>query len=191
MSEMVRQQGTITPFEFSTDNLTIYEMIQELKSADVDIDENDSIEYDSITGDGVVVVKGVVYTLSNTSTSSPDDGYCRIIPNRDGSLYFDTVYYNGSTFLEEQLEQAFDDNDAITFIRDVHDTSKVRVWNVTLDDKSFIDECVETYDDTSELNVQDIVFEYLKLNTQLPIDIIKELGKDEVYRIIKQLDWHI
>jgi len=42
-----------------------------------------------------------------------------------------------------------------------------------------------------ELDARDIVFEYMKLNTQLPIEIIKELGKDEVYRIIERFDWHV
>jgi len=138
MSEMVRQTGTITPFEFSTDNLTIYEMIQELKSAGVDIDEGDSIEYDSITGDGVVVVNGVVYVVDNLATSSPDDGYASVVPNGDGSFDFDTVYYTGSSFLEEQLEQEFDDIDSITLIRDVHDKSSVRVWDIKLEDPKHI-----------------------------------------------------
>lgn len=40
-------------------------------------------------------------------------------------------------------------------------------------------------------NARDIVFEYMKLNTLLPIEIIKELGKDEVYKIIERLDWHV
>jgi len=160
MSEMVRKTGKITPFEFSTDNLNIYEMLQELKSAGVDIDESDSIEYDSITGEGVVVVDGVVYVVENLVSLNPDDGYACVIPNEDGSFDFDTVYYTGSSFLEEQLEEAFGDIDLIHISEE-------------------------------NMNARDIVFEYMKLNTQFPIEIIKELGKDEVYQIIKQLDWHI
>jgi len=110
MSEMVRKTGKLVQFEFSTDNLTIYEMIQELVSAGVDVDEGDSIEYDSITGAGVVVVNGVVYVVENLVTSNPDDGYTNVSPNEDGSFNFDTVFYTGSSFLEERLEEAFDDN---------------------------------------------------------------------------------
>jgi len=180
MSEMVRETGKLVPFEFSSDNLTIYEMVKELISAGVDVDEYDSVSYDCITGDGVVVIHGVVYIIKDFTRSNPGDGYSKVIPNDDGTFNFDTVYHNGSTFLEEELEEAFDNIDAITLICNVHDKSNVRIWDIDL-----------THISEENMNAHDIVFEYMKLNTTLPVDIIKELGKDEVYRIIKDLNWHI
>ena len=135
MSEMVKESGKLVPFKFSTDNLTIYEMTQELISAGVDIDVDDSIEYDCVSGRGIAIIHGTIYVIKDFMESNPDDGYTNITNNGDGTYNFDTVYYNGSSFLEEQLEEAFDDHDdAIILVRTVHDDTNIRVWDINLED---------------------------------------------------------
>jgi hypothetical protein len=113
MGEMIRETGTLIPFKFSNDNLTINEMIQELKDNDVDIDESDSVEFESITGNGVVTIRGEIFVIQNMLRFYHDDGYANITDNCDGTFNFDTSYYSGygTTFLEEQLEYAFDEYD--------------------------------------------------------------------------------
>ena len=108
MSEMVHDSGKLIPFEFTTENMTIYEMACEINDAGHAIDMNDSVEYECIVGKGVVTVQGVVYIIQDIVNGSPDDEYCNVTDNGDGTFNFDTVYYNGSSFLEEQLEEAFD-----------------------------------------------------------------------------------
>ena len=62
---------------------------------------------------------------------------------------------------------------------------------VGVEDYNDIKEELSYYEERDPSSVGDIVMEYHKLNSNLPIDIIKALGKDEVYRILEGLDWHV
>ena len=143
MSEMFRETGKLVPFKFSTENLTIYEMVQELISAGVDMYENDSIEYDCVFGRDVVTIHGTIYVIQDHIISNPNDGYIHTTNNGDGTYNFDTIYYNGTSFLEEQLEEsliAYDDADP-KHIKNIARKELIKYMIQGVSKNAFLEDC--------------------------------------------------
>jgi len=101
---MIHQTGTLTPFTFSVNVMSIDEMLIELQDAGFTVDFEESSEYSSIVADNIVTIKGNVYIMSDTISSVDTTPYCNITELEDGTLSYDVLFDTEVDFLEEQLE---------------------------------------------------------------------------------------
>lgn len=118
---IIQEKGVLVPFKFSSDNLTIKEMVIELKFKGFDIDEQLSLEYESIEGNDIVVVDGIVYVMEYREKINLNDGYTVLTDNGDGTYNYNTTYIDSYSFLEEQLYDA---------MRNTKQNIKIKPWEM-------------------------------------------------------------
>lgn len=87
------------------------------------------------------------------------------------------VYYNDILYDHEDKCDSCDEKCDEDFCQYVHNQ------------ESYKDEIAELKAQTDNSNAQEIVFEYMKLNNRLPVEIIKELDTDELTRILKEIGY--
>lgn len=108
MSDYRRVNGTLKAIE--ADDIEKY--CEEIAKSKPDFDEGRRWQYYesykeylcNYHDDEYCLLNGKLYEIVKLEDSYPEDCYCNVTNNPDGTISFDTVFYDGGTCWEEMVE---------------------------------------------------------------------------------------